>query len=194
MFTAPWIPPPASGRAIVARFFAKLASWIDGCVRIDHLGVCTIDPADHRPALRVLAIGFEHGNHVRHGNGQKWPQHRQPCGLFEMVADPPLARQPHQEVFTGDGTKRSSSRSMATGEPARQRKQASPGPPVRGPIGHRSEFVGMESSRHPRPQSHRSVAPQPTFRRTLLPLSARICLDDDVRCQDRKRCPAARIK
>ena len=83
-----------------ARSFARFfASRVDGGLRIDHLRVFTIDPADHRPAFGIVAVGLEHGNHLRHGNRQRWCQHREPGRLFrDGRRSSRLARQSHEEL------------------------------------------------------------------------------------------------
>ena len=133
------------------------------CLRLDHLRVRTIDPADHRPALRVVPVGLEHGNHLRHGNRQqsapasaaRWPLSRSSPILQVGGAAAPAAR--HR-----DGTARSSSRSTPTGAPARQRKQASPGPPAADQLGIDRNLIGVQGSDHPGPNPP-SAAPQPTL-------------------------------
>jgi hypothetical protein len=60
----------------------------------------TVDPADHRPAFRVVTAGFEHGDHLRDINRQQSPENRQPPGLFhDRRRSPGLTRQPDEEIL-----------------------------------------------------------------------------------------------
>ena len=77
-------------------------------------------------------------------------QHREPGGLFrDGSRSSGLAGQPHQEVLTPGGTRRSSSRSMPSDAPARQREQAWPGSPAAGRARRRSGSRRSGGSSHP---------------------------------------------
>src|SRR5260370_414906 len=74
---------------------------VDRCFPVGDYGVGTLEPADHRPALGIVAVRFEHGHHVGHGNRQLLSEHWQPCGLFgDGRRSSGLARQPYEELVT----------------------------------------------------------------------------------------------
>jgi len=115
----------------------------------------TVDPADHRPAFRVVTAGFEHGDHLRDIHRQQRPENRQPPGLFrDRRRSPGLTRQPDEEILpeTEQRVRRATRIQPPDGQADVVRHR--PVNQSANQPGIDRDFVVVENSGHSRSQSH----------------------------------------